>query len=262
MRLRVLADEYTNPTGGETQAEYLQWIADWVTVAKSHGLYVQICWWDSLDSQHGWNDANWATNYTQALPMMTAVSKAIGDDPSVYYEPFNEPNQVNWTQWVTAMEATVQTFRASGYQGMLVLDTTTWSHDYSDQYMGMLESYDATKTTSGKHNLAFARHDYCNDYGNVWNSGTWIADTGGSETQHVMFETEFGNYNGAGNQSDSWSAAITAYFKTDLYDRSNVAGGEAFLFGPWFDANAMSTDPTGNTPTTWGKAVKNWLSGP
>ena len=147
-----------------------------------------------------------------------------------------------------------------GYSGALAIDTTTWSHDYSDSYMGQLEAYDATLTPSGKANVMFVRHDYCNDYGNVWNSGTWIANTGGTATAHVLYETEYGNYNGAGNQSDSWSAAITAYFKTDLFDRSNVAGASAFLFGNWSDANAMSSDPSGANPTTWGGDVKNWLS--
>jgi hypothetical protein len=57
-----------------------------------------------------------------------------------------------------------------------------------------------------------------------------------------------------------WSAAITSYFKTDLYDRSNIAGADAFLFGNWYDANAMSTDVAGADATTWGTDVQNWLS--
>jgi Cellulase (glycosyl hydrolase family 5) len=266
IRLRVLADEYIYLSYMQSDANYLQWIKDWVAAAEAHGLYVQICWWDSLDSQHGTNDANWATAYGTAFPMMTDVHNALkladgSDDPAVFYEPFNEPNNVSWDQWLTAMEATVSEFRSTaGYQGLLVLDTTTWSHDYSDTYMGQIEAYDAGLTASGRANLAFARHDYCNDYGNEWNSGTWISDTGGSETAHVMYETEYGNYNGPGNQSDAWSAGITGYFKTDLLDRSNVAGADAFLFGNWFDANAMSNDPVGASPTTWGSDVESWLS--
>ena len=50
IRLRVLADEYENPTNVASQAAYLQMVKDWVTAAEAHGLYVQICWWDSLDS--------------------------------------------------------------------------------------------------------------------------------------------------------------------------------------------------------------------
>ncbi len=266
MRLRVLADEYIHLTLMGSTANYLQWVKDWVAAAKAHGLYVQICWWDSLDSQNGKNDANWATQYAYAFPMMQDVHTALkladaSDDPAVFYEPFNEPNGVTWAQWLPAMEATVSHFRTTlGYQGLLVLDTTTWSHDYDDVPMGAVESLDATLTSSGKANLAFARHDYTNDYNNVWSGPAWIGYTGGTETAHVMYETEFGNYNGPGVQSDTWSAAVTSYFKTDLFDRSNVAGADAFLFGNWFDANALSTDAPGNTPTTWGNDVKNWLS--
>jgi len=266
IRLRVLADEYVQPTLIGSAASYLQWIEDWVASAEAHGLYVQIAWWDSLDSQHGKNGANWATQYAYAFPMMVDVHHALrradgSDDPYVFYEPFNEPNNVGWDQWLPAMKATVAQFRqTAGYQGLLVIDTTTWSHDYSDTYMGQLEAYDATLTASGKPNLAFARHDYTNDYGNNFTGAAWIANTGGGETAHVMYETEFGNYNGPGIQSDGWSAAITSYFKTDLFDRSNVAGADAFLFGDWSDANAMSSDPSGGAPTTWGGDVKNWLS--
>jgi hypothetical protein len=269
MRLRVLADEYENPTHVNSQASYLQMVKDWVAAAKAHGLYVQICWWDSLDSNNTAapkNNANWATQYAFAFPMMKDVHDALklqdgSDDPAVFYEPFNEPNGVTWAQWTTAMQATLTQLRTTlGYQGLLVLDTTTWSHDYSDGPMTQIEAFDATLTASGKANLAFARHDYCNDYGNVWSGSKWIANTGGTATAHVMFETEFGNYNGAGNQSDTWSAAVTAYFKTDLFDRSNVAGAEAFLFGNWFDANAMSSDSPGAQPTTWGTDVIGWLS--
>lgn len=268
IRLRVLADEYENPMYVDSKATYLQMVKDWVAAAKSHGLYVQICWWDSLDSNNTAapkNDANWATQYAFAFPMMKDVHDALklpdgSDDPAIFYEPFNEPNGVTWAQWTTAMQATLTQFRQTlGYQGLLVLDTTTWSHDYSDSPMTQIEAFDATLTASGKSNLAFARHDYCNDYGNVWSGSKWIAATGGSATAHVVFETEFGNYNGTGNQSDTWSAAATAYFTTDLFDRTNVAGAEAFLFGNWFDANAMSSDAEGMAPTTWGTDVIGWL---
>jgi hypothetical protein len=267
IRLRVLADEYIHLTQMGSDANYLQWIEDWVAAAEAQGLYVQICWWDSLDSQNGKNAANWATQYAYAFPMMTDVHDALkladgSDDPHVFYEPFNEPNNVSWDQWLPAMKATVAQFRQTeGYQGLLVIDTTTWSHDYSDTYMGQLEAYDATLTASGQANLAFARHDYTNDYGNNFTGAAWIANTGGSETAHVMYETEFGNYNGPGIQSDAWSGAITSYFKTDLFDRSNVAGADAFLFGNWSDANALSSDPSGAAPTNpWGDDVKNWLA--
>jgi hypothetical protein len=157
------------------------------------------------------------------------------------------------------MEATVQNFRQTcGYQGLLVLDTTTWSHDYSDQYMGALEQYDAGLTTSGKHNLAFARHDYTNDYNNNWSYSTWVGDTGGSETAHVIMETEFGNQNGS-SENAGWSSAICSSYATQMFARSNIAGGTAFVWN-WVDANCIANLPA-SLVSPWGNDVATWLAG-
>lgn len=267
IRLRVLADEYDHLRNMGSRATYLTWVKNWVAAAKAHGLYVYLCWWDSLDSSDGSrSNANWATQYGYAFPMMTDVHNALkltdgSDDPAIFYEPFNEPNHVNWAQWLTAMRATVARWRlTNGYQGVLVIDTTTWSHDYSDSYMSQLEFYDATLTKSGRHNLVFSRHDYCNDYRNFsFNGGTWVAATGGEATAHVLLETEFGNYNGAGNTSSGWSKSIASYFHTSGFARANIAGMTAFLFGNWYDANGMSHDAAGASRTAWGDDVRAFL---
>jgi hypothetical protein len=263
IRLRVLADEYQNLHYMGSQANYLQWVKDWVAAATANGMYTMICAWDSLDSQSGWNDAAWAGDYSQAFSMFTAIHSALkladgSDDPYVFYEPFNEPNGVSIAQWQTAMQGTVATFRSAGYQGLLVIDSTQWSHLYDDSSFTALEIYDAARTSSKNHNLAFARHDYTDDYGGNWSQSTWVNDTGGTATAHVMMETEFGNQNGT-NISASFSAAETAGQKTQMFARNNIAGGTAFLAN-WVDQNSIA-DSSGNNVTTWGNDVKNWLSG-
>ena len=262
LRLRVLADEYTHLQHMGSKGNYLQWVKDWRDAAKAHGIYLLICAWDSLDSTSGWNDANWATAYSKVFPMFTAIHNALkvngADDPYVIYEPFNEPNNVTWSQWQTAMEATVELFRSNGYEGVLVLDTTNWSHAYSDQYMGMLEVYDAGLAASHQHNLVFSRHDYTNDYDNDWTYVSWVANTGGTASAHVLLETEFG-YDNGGVVSDAFCLDETVGFKSQMYRRSNIAGGVAFVFN-WMDANSMC-DADGTGLTDWGRYVLNWLSG-
>jgi hypothetical protein len=41
---------------------------------------------------------------------------------------------------------------------------------------------------------------------------------------------------------------------------SHFAGAAAFVFGPWWDANAI-TAADNRTPTAWGNAVKSGLLG-
>lgn len=265
IRLRVLADEYVHLKFMGSTANYLLWIRNWVASAKAHGLYVYISWWDSRDSQNkSENGANWATHYAFAFPMMAAVYHTLKlagghDDPAVFYEPFNEPNQVTWATWTPAMTATVRFWRSLGFQGVLVIDTPAYSHYYSDTNMSALESIDASLTKTRRHNLVWARHDYCTDYkSKVFTAARWLDSTGGSQSRHVLLESEFGNANGSASNLP-WSTAISAYFHAHGFARPNVAGMSGFLFGNWYDDNAMSTDPIGADPTPWGTVIRNWL---
>lgn len=266
IRLRVLADEYVHLKNMHSTANYLLWIRNWVAAAKAHGLYVYLSWWDSRDSQDkSQSGADWATRYAFAFPMMAAVHNTLRlpgghDDPAVFYEPFNEPNQVTWATWTPAMTATVRFWRSLGYQGVLVIDTPSYSHYYSDTNMSALEAIDASLTKSRRHNLVWARHDYCTDYSRrVFTATRWLNSTGGSQSRHVLLESEFGNTNG-GASNPAWSAAIAGYFHAHGFARPNIAGMSGFLFGNWYDGNAMSTDPTGADPTAWGTVIRNWMS--
>lgn len=262
IRLRVLGSEWTNQQY-QTSAQYITAIVNWRNAATAAGLYTMICNWDSSDSS-GISGASWATGYSTPFSFFTAAYNALkingADDPMVLWEPFNEPNNVSWAQWQVAMQATINLFRTNGYQGVLVLDTTTWSHDYDNTNMNTIETYDATKTISGQHNLMFARHDYLNDYsGNVWSNATWQAGTGGTATAHVIFETEFGNYNGPTfGSSTSFSSGETTGYIANMFTRTNIAGGCAFVWN-WVDLNSIATLPATLT-NPWGTDVANWLA--
>ena len=266
IRLRVLADDYNNNRQGLSKARRLEMIRGWRDAAAAQGLYFYVTWWDSLDGYA--QDAGWPYRYQIAFPMMTDVYRTLGNDDHVFYEPFNEPNSFGnaWPAWSTAMRATVAHWRSNGYRGILLIDTPVWSHAYDDAAMTALERYDAGTTgMSGRHQLVFARHDYANegwpDGGNSFDATKWRNDTGGTARDHLLWETEYGNFNGDGSTVHlSWSQQASSFFADELNTtaRSNYVGATPFVWGPWWDANAL-TDGTNTEPTPWGRAVRDNL---
>lgn len=256
LRIRLFAD-YWNGLDTTSQAAYVAKAVGWRNAAQAAGLLTCFCWWDALDGTH--KGAAWATDYNLTFPLMTAVASAIGPtDPWTLYEPFNEPNNVSAADWYTAMAATITHFRTSiGYRGLLIIDPTTWAHDYDDTAFTNLEALDATLTGSGRANVAFARHDYPNDSpGQTWSTATWTAATGGSSQRHVIIETEFGINNGPGVDNPAWGGAAATALAGQLASRINLGGVCAFLFGNWYDSNAI-TAADYTTTTTWGGYVRD-----
>lgn len=269
VRFRVLADDYDSApsakTGGLTRAQIIQRIKDWRDAVVGAGMYFMPCSWDALDGAY--SDARWAGNGHRVHQLFADIHAALGDDPMVIYEVTNEPNNVSWDQWTANMQASVKYFRESiGYRGLLVIDPIWWANSgtggqgYDDGRYSALEAYDAARPGMGSHQLAFAKHDYASSYaGKAWNAGAWTAAQGGGQTRHLIFETEFGNYNGdPSTVSASWSAAAAGFFGGRFAAQPNYVGAAAFVFGPWYDANGM-TGADNATPTAWGSAAKGGL---
>lgn len=259
IRLRLLASDYNKQTY-MSKAQYIQQVKDWRDAAVAAGLYFQPTWWDSLDGDY--SKGNWASQYNQAFQMMADVHNALGNDPMVYYEPFNEPTDApSSAQWLTAMKATAQHFRNNlGYTGILLIDMRVWSHEYNDSAMTQLEQYDATLNgMNGKPQIIFAKHDYANEYDNpnTFSASAWASNGGNWDfSKHLVWETEFGNYNGDPSTVHlSWSQGAATGLAGKVND-GTLAGATAFVFGPWYDANAMTSGGDTN-PTTWGGYVKN-----
>lgn len=254
VRLRLYAN-YWNGLSQANKDVLVQKVVDWRDTLRAVGILTCPCWWDALDGPYA--GASWDAEYSRSFAMMTAVAEALGDDPYVFFEPFNEPNGVSNAEWDTATRATIGHFRTTiGYKGLLVVDTWNWSHAYDDTYMTGIETYDATLTGTGRANVAFARHDYPNDYsGNAWNSATWTAATGGSAREHILLETEYGVYN-LGVATTAWGQPASAFFASQMQTQQNLCGAAPFLFGPWLDANAITTSDN-LTTTTWGGYAKN-----
>ncbi len=263
IRFRVLASDY-DTQAYMTKAQQIQQIKDWRDATVAAGMYFQVTWWDSLDGAYG--KGNWASRYASAFPMMTDVVRALGDDPMVFYEPFNEPTDApSDDQWLTAMKATVGHFRTTlSYKGILLIDPRIWSHGYNDSTMTQLEQHDAAQTgMNSKHQLIFAKHDYANEgFPNPdagFDSNRWAVNGGPwNFTKHLVWQTEFGNYNGdPSSVHQGWSRDATKWMAAKVND-GTLVGATAFLYGPWYDANAM-TNADNTTPNIWGGYVRDNL---
>jgi Cellulase (glycosyl hydrolase family 5) len=260
VRFRVLADDYNSSAN---KAQIIQRIKDWRDAVVGQGMYFMPCSWDALDGAH--SDAGWAGNGARVHQLFADIRAALGNDPMVIYEVTNEPNNVTWDAWNANMQSSISYFRETlGYRGLLVIDPIWWANSggggqgYDDGRYSALEAYDAARPGMGAHQLAFAKHDYANNYpGKAWNAGAWVAAQGGSQTKHLIFETEFGNYNGdTSTVSASWAAAAASFFAGRFAAQPNYVGAAAFLFGPWFDANGL-TGADNATPTAWGAVVRD-----
>ena len=260
IRLRLVADDYNNQRQ-MTKSQYIQQVKDWRDAAEAAGLYFMPIWWDGLDGAY--SKGAWATQYSQAFPMMTDVVNALGNDPNVLYEPFNEPTDAPTDdQWLNAMKDTARHFRDDlNYTGVLVIDTRVWSHHYDDGRMTQLEQYDASLNgMGGKNQLIFAKHDYANEgYANPdsgFDAGYWAANGNGWDpSKHLTWESEFGNYNGdASTEHLAWSNGAATWL-ADRVNDGTLAGATAFVWR-WVDDNTITTT-TNTTPTTWGGYVKN-----
>jgi hypothetical protein len=273
VRFRVLADDYNSApsgaTGNLTRAQIIQRIKDWRDAVVGQGMYFMPCSWDALDGRY--SKAGWAGNGGRVNQLYADIRAALGDDPMVVYEITNEPNGVNWDQWDANMRGSIRHFRETlGYKGLLVVDPIWWANSgvggqgYSDARYSALEAYDASQPgMAGRHQLAFAKHDYASSYsGKAFNGSAWVAAQGGAQTKHLIFETEFGNYNGdPSTVSDSWASAASSFFAKRFAAQPNYVGAAAFVFGPWWDANALTTGDN-RTPTTWGNAARTFLRAP
>jgi len=103
------------------------------------------------------------TEYSSAFPMMHAVALMFADNPGVIYEPFNEPHEISWDQWIVISEKMLQYWRATiGYRGVIIADTEGWSWAFDPTYVSALISYDGALL--GQPNLLIANHRYPNGH--------------------------------------------------------------------------------------------------
>ncbi|MCM3884176.1 hypothetical protein [Frankia sp. R82] len=258
VRIRLWAD-YWNGLTSSDRAAYVAKAVGWRDALQAQGILTCFCYWDALDGTY--KGAAWATNYNRAFDLMSAVANAVGvNDPWTFYEPFNEPNSVSDADWYTAMAATITYYRSTiGYKGLLLIDSNNYSHAYDDTRFTNLENLDTTLTGTGRANIAFAKHDYPDDddaTGQTFSGARWTAATGGASRRHIIIETEFGVKNGNLSDNPTWGGQAATFYAAQMQTQTNFCGAAGFLFGNWYDDNAM-TAADYTTTTTWGGLFKN-----
>lgn len=260
VRLRLDATYY-NKLDQPGKDEYMSRLVGWSRLISDADMYVNLCFWDSLY----WKSAL-ENHYTETFELAADVFTALKDNPKLFFEPLNEPNGIEWNQWLLVMKSTVQYYRERlHYTGLLVIDTIAWSHEFLDGPMVELEQYDSRLSgTKGKPQIAFASHNYSKQStypGGVWSSNNWLQASGGDRQTHLIIVTEFGNQNGDSSTiHPEWSQHAATYFGRDAFKLPFYGGGFAFVFH-WVDANSI-TATDNQTLTQWGDfVVNNFLAG-
>lgn len=263
IRLRLDAHAYAAAQGTLTKAQALARIRIIRDICISQNMYLMLCWWDSHETEE-YGNSNLPAHYTESLSMMQDVFVALGRDPYVLYEPWNEPDigvpgSGTWDAWLTIMKATLDHWRtALGYTGVLVFDTMQGSTSWDETTITALESYDATLLGSA-HQLVIAKHDYAvgstNFDGVAWDNN--YPDNG----THIIFETEFGYHVAGYTDQPSFSSQGAAFFAAHFSSRLGYAGAIAFLWGAWYDTNAITATDHVTAVVPWGTDVQTTFLG-
>ena len=251
VRIPVSADVYRS-LSAKAAADYLNRLSASVAAATANGLTVIIGWWDSLaagsalpDQVGGW------------LPAMKAVADLFRRDPSVLYEPMNEPNDVEWTTWRSVTARVVSYWRkVIGYRGPLVLDTSGYSWNFDPASADAIIALD--KGLLGRADVVFANHRYANQ--NTCFCGpekqAFVDTIEGVVGKYAILGTEYGAFNGANPPHLEWNAEFLDYLATTSIP-AGLNGAVAFVWH-WIDPNTIAQPGTA-TLTPWGQIVEQEL---
>ena len=234
------------------QKAYLRRLVSVVRAAESAGLVVDLCWFDSL----GWG-SDLPDRYRRAWPMERAVIEAVGRDPDVVYEPFNEPNGLSWGQWSQVIQGTLTEWRrVFGYRGVLILDTIDYSWTFSASAASQVQKFDARLLGSAPQ-VVFANHRYPNgascfcgrQVSNFQQTiGQWVG-------RYPLIGGEYGVYVAGFVPNPDWMAQ---FLPTIRRLDSNGLNGAILFVWRWVDANSL-TKAEGSTLSAYGRIVRSEL---
>lgn len=241
VRFRLNAAYYNGLSAADKLA-YINMAVRWYQGITQAGMIFRPCPWDGYYAA-----ASWPSIYTAIYPLFTDLYKAI-NDPLMPWETSNEPNGISSAQTLVCQKGLFQTLRGLGAEGIIVADWTDFANSsgggYSDSDYSLLEEWDATLLGSAQHQCAFAKHNYANGASSL-SSATWKSQVG-STTTHVIWETEWGNYNGStASINSAWNVQAASLFAGLQAGMPNFAGSDAFVFY-WIDPNSL-TETANNT---------------
>ena len=199
------------------------------------------------------------TEYSSGFSMMKQVVDMFAGNPGVIYEPYNEPHEISWDQWIVISEKMLHYWRATiGFRGVIMADTQYWSWNFDPSYVAALINYDAALL--GKPNLLIANHRYPN--GNTCFCGSerqsWDSLLGQYIGKFPLVGDEYGISDGIGPTELAWGQQLLSYLK----DQAIPAGfnGALMFVWNWVDDNSMIDLTSAGKLTIWGSAIVDDLA--
>jgi hypothetical protein len=132
-------------------------VRDHVASATARGLHVLLCPHDVTGRTGA--DLLGMIDAGRRTTTVLYGTPGIGDNPLVYFEPWNEPGPGPWPEWRAFMEASVSHLRGLGYRRPIVVDTPGWSWTFSPEDADRMIAFDAA-LLGGKAQVVFANHRY------------------------------------------------------------------------------------------------------
>ncbi len=236
-------------------ASYLSELRNLVSTAADNGLTVELGNWDSMG-----DGAGIISDFTAWHSFWLALKPVIEDSPNVIVEPFNEPNGISESRWLSLWQRELSFWRGPmGYSGVIVVDTDNHSAAFPGATIHDLVRY--ADTMGG--NILFSIHSYATEWPSAahgFASGMYSASETNEQafnhryTSHEgtypMLIDETGNANGssgdynaavsaAGPSPDYW-AWLTQFHSAMAYDTRNegLNGETGFAFS-WTSGDCM-----------------------
>jgi hypothetical protein len=177
VRLQVGSDTY-NRQLYMSKTQYVQRIYDIVQAFKARGIYTMIS-----DHDYTGSTTKLSSNYRDSFELFQAIINKVGPkEPYLIFNPFNEPSNNNdWAAWRTPNRETLRWLRqTAGFDGVVMLDTTGWSWNFSPTEAQSMMDYDGTLHADGDSNIVFSIHRYPN------NNTSWTGDERTSYINNVL----------------------------------------------------------------------------
>jgi hypothetical protein len=169
------------------------------------------------------------------------------------FEPFNEPNGIDWTAWQKVVAPTLALWRRQfGYHGVLILDTIAYSWDFDPTQASVV--LDEDRRLGGLADVVFANHRYANTDTCFCGltAQTWENEVERFVGTFPILGDEYGNFNAPYPPQPVWTSQFLARVaSTSIPDGLN--GALAFVWY-WVDPNTI-TAADGRTLTSYGHQV-------
>jgi endoglucanase len=207
--------------------------------AIARGIYVIIDWHDHHAQDHA----------SQANEFFAQMAELYANQPSVIFEVYNEPVDVDWQTVKSYAETIVATIRGRGASNLIIVGTPNWSQDVDIA---------ASSPIASSANVAYTLHFYANTHTQPLRDKAKTA----LERGIALFVTEWGTCSADGNgtvneaETRTWLGFLAdngiSWANWALNDKDEACSAlspSSAKTGPWADDQL----------TTSGKLVKSLI---